>query len=526
MSHDSSFNISEVIQQHVKNRSTQLAISIPRKWDDKSILLSDDLSFSDLGEMVGSLVAGLKDNGIKANDRVILLFPVSSPMIALMIAIFSIGAVPTFIDPGMGFKKAMKAAEAVAIVTIPKIVRMKWLFNALRKLKCFSYTPDSEKPLGSLQADFSGPWPILSSSGDREGIVTFTSGTSGLPKAANRTLSILQQQHHALSSVWVPKEGEVSMTCFPVSSLFYICHGATCILPAVDMKNPGQVNGNLVHQQMKDYSVSSLFGAPAFLEKLMDSIGVHEEKHPLETIVTGGAPTPYRLVDKIQELYPSGNNLVIYGSTEAEPIAYSPLNAMKSSFAGKGYFVGGIVDEANVLLIRSSSELIIAPPQDYLDSLKTAPYELGELIVSGGHVVEEYLNHPEANRNTKIRTKEGTLWHRTGDLAYFDLDGGLWLVGRDKDIIRFEGHSFSPSPIEAEIDLVSGVMRSAIISGEYKPVLFLELHANQEKEILVNIESILTRNKLNCEIKVIEKIPVDNRHNSKINRVQLKELLK
>lgn len=75
---------------------------------------------------------------------------------------------------------------------------------------------------------------------------------------------------------------------------------------------------------------------------------------------------------------------------------------------------------------------------------------IGELIIGGPHVVQEYYNNPDAIRKNKIRDSEtGYLWHRMGDTGYFDDAGYFWITGRvHSTIYHASGVVLHPQIIE------------------------------------------------------------------------------
>jgi acyl-CoA synthetase (AMP-forming)/AMP-acid ligase II len=69
-----------------------------------------------------------------------------------------------------------------------------------------------------------------------------------------------------------------------------------------------------------------------------------------------------------------------------------------------------------------------------------------------------YLNNPAA---TGAAFEDG--WFNTGDLGYLTPDGALVLTGRSKEIINRGGIKFNPLEVEAVIDTLPGVVRSAVV---------------------------------------------------------------
>jgi long-chain acyl-CoA synthetase len=78
------------------------------------------------------------------------------------------------------------------------------------------------------------------------------------------------------------------------------------------------------------------------------------------------------------------------------------------------------------------------------DDAEVAPGEVGELLVRGPHVFQEYWDNPDATAQAKLRGG----WVRLGDMAYRDEDGYIYLVDRKHDATRVDGKMVFPSLIE------------------------------------------------------------------------------
>ena len=151
-----------------------------------------------------------------------------------------------------------------------------------------------------------------------------------------------------------------------------------------------------------------------------------------KTIYTGGAPVFPSLLDKIQSDYPNMDIITVYGSTEAEPIAHMRWKDTSDSdhsrmLAGDGLLVGKPV---------RATQLQIIPDQPTHNTPPTPlPIEtIGEIIVTGDHVLKGYLNG-RGNDENKLNINN-TIWHRTGDAGWLDSSGRVWLVGRCSAAIR------------------------------------------------------------------------------------------
>jgi acyl-CoA synthetase (AMP-forming)/AMP-acid ligase II len=91
--------------------------------------------------------------------------------------------------------------------------------------------------------------------------------------------------------------------------------------------------------------------------------------------------------------------------------------------------------------------------------------EVGEIVAKGDNVMLGYLNDPESNKRT---LRDG--WLHTGDMAKKDEDGYIYLVAREKEIIKVGGKRISPKEIEEVIVAIPEVV-DCTIEGVYDEIL-------------------------------------------------------
>jgi acyl-CoA synthetase (AMP-forming)/AMP-acid ligase II len=255
----------------------------------------------------------------------------------------------------------------------------------------------------------------------------------------------------------------------------------------------------------------------------------------LRRIVTGGAPVSKRSVEIFRQISLGAEIMIIYGSTEVEPIACIDGDKMLNYKSdNKGVNVGKILPDLKCRIIKITEDNIELKIND-LSSWQQMPEKPGEIIVSGPHVCKNYYNDPEAFKRTKIQESNGTIWHRTGDVGYIDKNNNLWLVGRVHNmIIRNNEHLF---PVEAEMTLkeLDFINQAAFLGlpdkilGE-KAVAVISLKSgidiSKKDDYLRNArESLLSKQIPVDEIKIVDEIPLDARHHSKVEYKKLKEII-
>ncbi len=141
-----------------------------------------------------------------------------------------------------------------------------------------------------------------------------------------------------------------------------------------------------------------------------------------------------------------------------------------------------------------------------------------EVQVAGPHVNDGYLDPAHAKDNKIIDGP--TTWHRTGDAGALDDQGRLWLWGRlGSDVTSDSGRIF-PFTVEVTARHWPGIEQSALVRLNGHPALCIQGDTEYQP----------TWEKLAREIGVprviyVQKIPLDRRHRSKVDRRQLMRLL-
>ena len=106
--------------------------------------------------------------------------------------------------------------------------------------------------------------------------------------------------------------------------------------------------------------------------------------------------------------------------------------------------VGKPFEQLDVAIIPISDQ----PIADFKEDLRLDPEEIGEICVSGAVVTDQYWNTEEHNALGKMRGERG-IWHRMGDLGYFDSEGRLWFCGRKAHRVQIGSKCLFTIPTEA-----------------------------------------------------------------------------
>jgi acyl-CoA synthetase (AMP-forming)/AMP-acid ligase II len=499
--------------KEIINNPDKTALKYPFLKD--GIVKYEELTFKQFKNEALKIAGGLNNKNFKTGDRIIILFPVSVDLYLTIFACFYLGIIPIFLDISMGQKqlvKAIRSSKAKGVISIDKLLKYKLLIPALWGKECFSL--DRKRFLVPKFSEikesdvFEGQEVSLSS--ELPALITFTSGTSGVPKGANRTIQILLNQKIVSEYLWPHKHNEVDMPAFPMIVLQNLGCGVSSILPMIDFQNYKGMDPKVIVEQMITEKITRFSAQPFFIEKITDYLLKEKLKvESIRSLVVGGAVVSKKLCEKIIKAFPDVDCNIVYGSTEAEPIAHTKMNEFIET-EGRGLLLGKITSVLESKIIKVSDNPSVED--------ETEKGSVGEIILAGPHVIEEYIDNHPANEILKLRSSENVVWHRTGDLGYLDENDYLWLVGRITDQIEGCDGLIPCYDLEEELLTLTGFKAAFINSNK---ILFVESLFDDDLNGKV-LEFLQIKKLGKFEVQFIESIPVDQRHFSRVDRGKLR----
>lgn len=548
-------NIADALHRQVQERPDQVAIYQPTRYRGASGPLYDRLTFNALWMRIAVAMKELKAAGVTRGMRTVLMVPPSIAFVEATFALFRLGALPVFVDPGMGLRKlgtCLSEAEPQAFVGVWKAQLARRLFGwargSIRISKTVSAGWSGFPPPGSSELNF-----IAETQADDSAAILFTSGSTGVPKGAVYTHGMFTAQLEALRAVFEIEPGEVDLCTFPLFALFGPALGMTSVIPKMDATKPAQVHPMAVMHPIYQFAVTNLFGSPALLNRVSrgleeyfhDEIGLSEDEFDLseyrcptlKRVLSAGAPVSPAILERFSKLLSPGTQIFTpYGATEALPVAVIGSDEVlgetrHKTAAGAGTCVGKPVPGIDVRIIRISDEPIPTMTPD----LVLPPGEIGEMAVYGPQVTQEYFRRPDLTALAKIADPErGRKWHRMGDVGYFDDQGRLWFCGRKSQRVVTPERTHFTEPVEGVFNTHPAVFRTALVgvkrNGVTEPVLCVELEkaANPpaSAEITRDLLALGAQYEVTRDVRTIlyhDGFPVDIRHNSKIFREKLAE---
>ena len=504
------------------------------------------LTFRELEQESDRAAAGFNRIGIVRGVRVALLVPPSPELFAITFALFKVGAVPVFIDPGIGarnMKGCLSEATPAAFIGIPRahLARrlLGWgrdsleIFVTVGGGRFWGGTPYAEL---CRATDGEGAFTAAATRCDETAAILFTSGSTGAPKGAVYTHGTFAAQVGTLREMYDIRPGEIDLPTFPLFALFAPALGMTALIPRMDFTRPGGVDPRNIFGPAAEYAATTMFGSPALLNRV-GRYGVENRLGlpSVRRVISAGAPVPAAVLARFATLLPEGAEIFTpYGATEALPVCSIGSREIldeTAALTGQGYgvCVGRPVSTISLEIIRIRDE----PIAQWDESLALPPGEVGEITVRGPQVSATYFNRPAATKLAKIADPSGGVWHRMGDVGYLDGSGRVWFCGRKSHRVVTPEETFYTIPVEGVFNTHPEVFRSALVGvagrdGNTRPVLCVELEGKKGKgdrerirRELLELGAEYPHTEAIAEVLFHPAFPVDIRHNAKIFREKL-----
>ena len=415
-------------------------------------------SFTDLLALAAAAQNGLHKLGVKTGDSVLLADNISAEMYATVMAILGIGATVILVEPFL----PVSEIEKIIIKTNPKLFLASALgkfwgtrVSSIRKIPHWS----SSRQLCANTGKAS--FRVESLDSTAPGIMTFTSGTTGSSKAVIRTHQSLTDQNRVIfEAAQFSNYPGSDLTIFANLVLANLAMGRGSIFIGPKWKYKSLLKVQMLPLELQPETLSC---GPGFIRHVLKNPKL--QLASLKSIHIGGAQTDCNIFQESFEQWKEARFLHVYGSSEAEPVAFSDARIAVEKSVARGYF----------------QTLFVGKPIPQIEARIETVGEQQGLWVKGPHV--------------------GPNWHFMGDRILED-EQGWWYQGRSQQ---------KPGEFLMEQSIYSKIQSSAcfifqenILVGER-----LKIHEQKIKSEFPQIKKII-------ETKIIR----DRRHHARIDRIK------
>jgi acyl-CoA synthetase (AMP-forming)/AMP-acid ligase II len=417
-----------------------------------------EMTFREVDARVNRLANGLIDLGLKKGDRVAALLYNSPRAIEVRFALMKAGL--CMVAPNVRQSEDENAyiinhSETSLVILdgeyLPAWELMKGQCKGVRHVIVAGRDPVSYLLYEKVIETSSSKEPEVMVSLDDLERIAYTSGTTGKPKGVMKTIgnNLARLRNDFMNQDDLTTSEDIMLNVAPLTHAaralfrkYYLIGACNIILRRFREEE--------VLEIIQRERVTATMLVPTMIIRLVLHPKVREYyMSSLKRIFYGTAPMPADKLKLGMEIFGNvfrGN----YGLTEAtQPvISLSPVDIA----------VDG--DEKQLRRLASAGRPALGTEVRIINEKgeKTAPGEIGEIVLRGEIVMKGYWKDPEA---TKEVLKNG--WLYTGDMAEMDEDGYITIVDRKKDMIISGGFNIYPREVECAIERHPGVQEVVVI---------------------------------------------------------------
>lgn len=276
--------------------------------------------------------------------------------------------------------------------------------------------------------------------------IIFTSGTTGAPKGAMMAHGASIRAFAAWSDVVGLRADDRYLIVNPFFHSFGLKAGIlACILHGATMVPHPVFDVPSVVQRIEEERITMLPGPPAIYQTILNDPALSSrDLSSLRLAVTGAAPVPVELLDRMRDELGFETVVTGYGLTEAHGILTmnrhdDPVELISASD-------GRALDGVEVVTVDEAGS-------------PTPAGVPGEIWARGYNLMLGYIGDPDAT----AEAIDAAGWLHTGDVGVLDADGNIKITDRLKDMFITGGFNVYPAEVEAALSKHPEVAQAAVV---------------------------------------------------------------
>ncbi len=422
---------------------------------DKTAIICDGqtVSYGVLQDSIVQMARGLSQLGLGLGDRIVLYLPNGLEVVQLLYAAYTLGAIAVPVTTRLTVREVSdfcRDCEAKILVfhadqadALADLRRDRPEMTAIVVGGC----ADGAIEMADLPCDAGGSLPAVPYDHD-ECMINYTSGTTGRPKGAIVThANILIQNGFIHGIEWSLSSEDVFLVATPLAhrtGMGRLANALTLGATIVVMQN---FDAPLAVDLIEEHQVTVMGMVPTVCRMMLPEIAKDPSRlASLRRVLVTGEAFPVELKQRFIELLPQTRLVSFFAMTEAG--AVTSLSHEEQFTHPKS--VGRPTPGIEVRIVDENG-----------DDLPVG--EVGEMLVRTGRpgvytIMKGYLNRPD---ETAAALRDG--WLYTGDLAYRDDDGYLYIADRKKDMILSGGFNIYSKEVESALVSHESVADAAVI---------------------------------------------------------------
>ncbi len=423
---------------------------------DKPLAHVNDLSFSyaQVDEISGRVASALLGLGLEPGDKVAVQLPNIPQFLFTYFGILKAGLVMVPLNPLLRSPEIayhLSDSDSRLLVTFEMFAE-----EAFRGAQEAGGVPtyvvnlpgNDERPDGTEHYDLmyfaEDTRELHPTNADDTAVLLYTSGTTGQPKGAELTHFQLYMNCTVAGDLFGFEDDDIGVAVLPLfhvfglSSVLNVCvrYGGTLVLvPRFEMEP--------VVEAIERHRATIFSGVPTMYFALLEMDTSGRDLSSLRVGVSGGAAIPGEVIRAFEDKFPGVVILEGYGLSESASTTTFNVSAERRKVLSIGKPIWGV----DVRVVDEDDKEL--PPGEE---------NIGEIVIRGHNIMKGYYKKPEA---TAEAFRNG--WFHTGDLAYRDEDGYLFIVDRKKDLVIRGGYNVYPREVEEVLYAHPAVAEAAVV---------------------------------------------------------------
>lgn len=469
-----------------------------------ALISKEELSYKKIYSKVIAIEKMLKNKGLNNKDAVLLISENSTFFIQCYFGIIKNGKVCVPVNPNSSIEDIKYILKSLKV---KNIFIQKKLMKKLSKISGVHIYNEEDIDEAEIITEDNIDKEV---DGDDVAVILFTSGSTAKPKGVMLTHNNLICNTNSIVEYLKLKEKDRIEVVLP----FYYCYGTSLLHTHFRVGGSLVINNKFMFPEtvlndINHYKCTGFAGVPSTFQILLKMSDIKNRKFPsLKYITQAGGRMANIFINGLMEILPGVDIYIMYGQTEATArLSYLPPNLLKEKMGSIGK---GIPGTKLKVLNKEGAEVKIG--------------EIGEIAAQGRNIMKGYFNDEE---ETKKVLKNGYLY--TGDIGTVDEDGYIYILSREKNIIKSGGNRISPKEVEDIILQIDGVVECAVVGVEddilgeaVKAFIVLKDYSLNSKSIIEHCKSKLPSYKVPKYVEILKDLPKNS--SGKIMLKKLKEI--
>jgi long-chain acyl-CoA synthetase len=434
-----SFNLATILRESARSTPDKPLVQFAdRSW-----------TYAEVDDISGRVASSLLESGLRPGETVAVQLPNVPQFLFAYFGVLKAGLVMMPLNPLLRAPEIayhLADSDAAALVTFDAYSAE--ALTAVRELGDRPTWVVGSPPEGTRSFDelyrSADTTEIADTNADDTAVLLYTSGTTGRPKGAELTHFQMFMACTVGGETFGYRPDDVSLLVLPMFHVFGLSStlnvavrygGSVVLVPRFEAP--------AVLDALERHRCTVFCGVPTMYVALLHADTTGRDLSALRVGVSGGASIPGEVIRGFEEKFPGVVVLEGYGLSETVALATFNQSAEQRRVLSIGRPMWGVD-----IRVFDDADRELPPGEE----------NVGEIVIRGHNVMKGYYKKPEA---TADAMRGG--WFRTGDLAYRDADGFLFIVDRKKDLVIRGGFNVYPREVEEVLYQHAAVAEAAVV---------------------------------------------------------------